>query len=820
MRILLSGGAKTGNIAKAIGKKFEISGDTINIVNNIENIDSIFEKGDYFDKCLIAQPSITNDGRDTDELTIRNKVNHFALTMRDRGLVGGNKEYVFLIQSEDIASMVSDEIIPLGTNTAVVLVQPPYSVKFFTELLVTSVRNLPASYLYVPEVVTPETVDDIEIDVTDEIDMDDIESLDVSSQRVIEHQAPNDLSQLMFGGEDIDTVEEQVVSDSFGSIDGEDSTDYSDGNEQDFGFDSTDGSGQDFGFEEADSLFGESYSSEESFGASEGDLFGADDEPFGSNEEPFGASDDPFGAEVDEEESDFNMDGATGFGNEPIQQSGDIPDYMETKSKSNVTDMMFDDIPEEQNQFEEFNEQTEPEETAETVETTETTDDFSLGEATFNEAGPVNDFIENQTEENEQVDDMSVEDFSGNIPGFDVDMYDNKETHTSTQMGGLQGFDDGMYVQPEPEVQQPVESEQGLSGFDNSMYGAEEPMPQQSMSGMQTGGITQGMDIQQEIGRSMGQVEPVKEKRGLFGRRKKAQAAPVEVPTSKTVTSLKRLKDELDPFAARGNSILVTGCGGCGTSWVAFNLANIIHQLGYTVLLVDMDTLGRTQSYISKRTLESIEPDGSSLISAVNSTTGISAYQSVVKTGFHLLTNGLAADAVKAEEVLHRDKINRFANSAKSSHNFVIYDIPFDLATTFLSDITYIADDIVCVTDTSNWGITKMMQSITNVSSDDMQEVIFAKTQILFNRQRNLNLLFGSSRIKTADNILKAIDKEILELLGEDPGVYFKDLGIAGVIDDDPKAEASWYADVQYSDTQKGQQIFLEVLRNIVLRRH
>lgn len=814
MRILLSGGAKTGNIAKAIGKKFEISGDTINIVNNIENIGSIFEKGDYFDKCLIAQPSITNDGRDTDELTIRNKVNHFALTMRDRGLVGGNKEYVFLIQSEDIASMVSDEIIPLGTNTAVVLVQPPYSVKFFTELLVTSVRNLPASYLYVPEVVTPETVDDIEIDVTDDIDMDDIESLDVSSQRVIEHQAPNDLSQLMFGGEDIDTVEEQVVSDSFGSIDGEDSTDYSDDNEQDFGFESTDGNEQDFGFEEADGLFGESYSSEESFGASEGDLFGADDEPFGSNEEPFGASDDPFGAEVDEEESDFNMDGANGFGNEPIQQSGDIPDYMETKSKSNVTNMMFDDIPEEQNQFKG---QTEPEETAETAETA---DDFSLGEATFNEAGPVNDFIENQTEENEQVDDMSVEDFSGNIPGFDVDMYDNKETHTSTQMGGLQGFDDGMYVQPEPEVQQPVESEQGLSGFDNSMYGAEEPMPQQSMSGMQTGGITQGMDIQQEIGRSMGQVEPVKEKRGLFGRRKKAQAAPVEVPTGKTVTSLKRLKDELDPFAARGNSILVTGCGGCGTSWVAFNLANIIHQLGYTVLLVDMDTLGRTQSYISKRTLESIEPDGSSLISAVNSTTGISAYQSVVKTGFHLLTNGLAADAVKAEEVLHRDKINRFANSAKSSHNFVIYDIPFDLATTFLSDITYIADDIVCVTDTSNWGITKMMQSITNISSDDMQEVIFAKTQILFNRQRNLNLLFGSSRIKTADNILKAIDKEILELLGEDPGVYFKDLGIAGVIDDDPKAEASWYADVQYSDTQKGQQIFLEVLRNIVLRRH
>ena len=44
------------------------------------------------------------------------------------------------------------------------------------------------------------------------------------------------------------------------------------------------------------------------------------------------------------------------------------------------------------------------------------------------------------------------------------------------------------------------------------------------------------------------------------------------------------IKQQLRPFASRGNSIVVTGCGGCGTSTVAYNLANIINQLGYCAI--------------------------------------------------------------------------------------------------------------------------------------------------------------------------------------------------------------------------------------------
>ena len=79
----------------------------------------------------------------------------------------------------------------------------------------------------------------------------------------------------------------------------------------------------------------------------------------------------------------------------------------------------------------------------------------------------------------------------------------------------------------------------------------------------------------------------------------------------------RQIRDTLDAFANRGNSILVTGCGGCGTSTIALNLANIINRLGYTVLLVDLDTENKTQSYISKDNFDCLEAESAGLMAAV-----------------------------------------------------------------------------------------------------------------------------------------------------------------------------------------------------------
>ena len=279
-----------------------------------------------------------------------------------------------------------------------------------------------------------------------------------------------------------------------------------------------------------------------------------------------------------------------------------------------------------------------------------------------------------------------------------------------------------------------------------------------------------------------------------------------------------QVRQSLRPFAARGNAIVVTGCGGCGTSTVAYNLANIINQLGFTVLLVDMDTKGKTQSYISRANYESMEPEGANLMSAVNSSTGINKHISIVKNGFHLLTMGLGTDKATVNELLHKDKLSRFANLAKSDTDFIIYDIPFEDATGFLGDITYMTDNLVLVTDASNWGVTKTLLSVCNIGSDDMEAMIFNRAQLVFNRYRNLTKVMGK-RVKSCDDITKVMDQKVLELLGDDPGFHFKDFHIAGIINDDPDFENGWFDDVQYSDTKKGQDIFLDLVERIVLKK-
>lgn len=279
-----------------------------------------------------------------------------------------------------------------------------------------------------------------------------------------------------------------------------------------------------------------------------------------------------------------------------------------------------------------------------------------------------------------------------------------------------------------------------------------------------------------------------------------------------------QLRATLDAFASRGNSIVVTGCGGCGTSLIAYNLANTVVNLGYTCLLVDMDTNGRAQSYISRDSYDSIDSDGHGLVSAINSSSGINAHIAITRQCFHLLTLGLDSDIKPIDQLLNRDKLSRFANLAKTSHHFIIYDMPFKTATDFAKDLTFMADNIVLTVDSSTWGVTKTMLEVCNIESDDMQDTIFSRAQLLFNKYRGLNKVLGR-KVKSAVDITKAMDRQVLELIGEDTGYYFQNMHICGVINDDNAVEEGWFSSKPYSETPQGQQIFTELLCNIVLKR-
>ncbi len=736
MRILLSGGIKTQNIVSGIQKKFTASGDDFIVVEYIDDIEELFGRGEFFDKALVTEQSITRDYSIEDEYTIRQRINNFANMMKAKPR---KFNYVFLAQTKEMANMIHEEILPILGESAVVLAQPPYTVPFFVSILVTDSKQLPADIVYTPELTI---TDSKSIDTNTEMFSD----MDTESNGN-EVKAPDNFDVEIFGIEKglEDIGDDFTVDDSI----------QIDGGVDDIGVPVGDIEVPDFDEEEPEQ---EPEETEDDYKQPE--VYNPSEKPVLNNEN--------WG------DQSLNLEGIT-----PIYQTDDIDSHLE-------------ESPEAQNQN------------------------------------------------------------TGYIPGFD----DNEETETENNI-------DEEYIPEEQSVYQPqdvdpaqfnggfsdYEQEQALPGFDTSDYANEDDeqnyqnnmeqgMYEENQAGFNADDYNQQpepVQMEMEMQQQLPPQQPVQVKKGLLNKiglskgtseQAPLQSNPIQGQNTAMMNSLlgigkvtpDSVKKELKPFAARGNSIVVTGCGGCGTSTVAYSLASIVSQLGYTVLLVDMDTEGRTQNYISKENYDSMEPDGANLMSAVNSSNGINTHISVVRQGFHLLTMGMGTDTAPVNELLHKEKISRFVNLAKTSHNFVIYDIPFASAVGYLSEITYMCDNLVLVTDASNWGVTKTMLSVCNIASDDMQDTVFNRAQFVFNRYRNLYKVLGK-KVRTCLDITKVMDQKVIELIGDDPGFHFEDLHIAGIINDDPDFEQGWFEDVQYADTKKGQQIFLELIERIVLKK-
>ena len=849
MRVLLSGGKKTYNIIDGIRKKFTTSGDDFVVIEYLDDILDMFNRGDYFDKAVIIEQSITRDGAITDEMQIRQRINKFSIDISKKV---HKSNYVFLSQDQDIASMIYDEILPIANDSAVVFMKPPYKATFFADLIVKEAADLPREWVFEPELAVPE-MEDLGFDSTDTNE--EIDTTDMDLGMDLPEMPTNDI----FGGDEYSIEDNQGrISDNLGINEGfeaenigvpEDLENLLDGTNQEYTEENTDNN----------SGFGNNFEGgfEDSFSDEQG--------PWNENEQNSWQGDNAGFLQDAPIETDVM---------EPIKQSEELPDYTEQQDNASFIPG-FDDVNDDFNNGEYIGTQADSFDNLDIDSQNQTFegDGFTdTQEENFSDMysdqsqgqGFSNDMYSNQNQdfsgdmyEDSQGQNFDDSMYNGQSQGFDEDMYDGvqQDTYGNTEQGQ---FSDDMY-----DTEQMQDSMQGFSGdmygneqqdeyqttMENDMYNGnpvgfdQQSYDQAAMIAAAAAGATAmaANNLNNQVQQPTMQVQKKKGLRGLFSKGQNSQAqyqnmanqlntaqpvqswqqdtqAMVNSGNDNNKVDVNYIKQQLRPFASRGNSIVVTGCGGCGTSTVAYNLANIINQLGYTVLLVDMDTEGRAQSYISKTNYDSMEPDGANLMSAVNSSNGISAQESIVKQGFHLLTMGLGTDTAPVSELLHKEKISRFVNLAKTSHNFVIYDVPFSSATGFLSEITYMTDNLVLVADASNWGITKLMLNVCNISLDDMQDTIFSRAQLVFNRYRNLTKLLGK-KVRTGVDITKVVDMKVQELIGEDPGFHFEDLHIAGIINDDPEIENGWFDNVQYSDTPKGQAIFLELLEHIVLKK-
>ena len=784
MRILLSGGIKTQNIVSGIQKKFTASGDDFIVIEYLDDIDDMFSRGEYFDKALVTEQSITRDYSITDEYTIRKRVNDFANIMKAKPR---KFNFVFLAQEKTMANMIHEEILPILGESAVVLKEPPYTVPFFVSILVTDSKQLPDEIVYTPELTvkeTPEITDDSAI----------FEDMDMA-ENVTNKVAPDNFDLEMFGVTDDfkDLPDDFKVTDEIELDEGEEDIGVPIGGLEVPDFDDEEEPENE---NEALEISDEDYTEPEVYN------------PTGSNtfNENWG-------------EKDLNLEGIN-----PIKQSGELNNYIEeTPVDESINETTQDtgyipgfDEPEEQSEYDQnlmMNDGDYIQNDQSVYTPEENTNQYIDNPGDFGYTEPSLADNDNQIQYDTDEFSSGFDNYSQDniLPGFDTSDYTNSDAEQDYQ----NNMEQNMY-QPEEQA--------GFSADDYSDDVEEDP----NESSMTTNGINLDKPVQSV---------QLQKKKGLFGKLvggstqvpQQQQVQPNNVAKNKQSAMMNNLmgmsklspdtvRNALKPFAARGNSIVVTGCGGCGTSTIAYSLASMVAQLGYTVLLVDMDTEGRTQSYISRDNYESMEPDGANLMSAVNSSNGINTHISVVRQGFHLLTMGLGTDTAPVNELLHKEKISRFVNLAKTSHNFVIYDIPFNVATGFLSDIVYMSDNLVLVTDASNWGITKTMLSVCNIPSEDMQDTVFNRAQIVFNKYRNLYKVLGK-KVRTCVDITRVMDQKVLELVGDDPGFHFEDLHIAGIINDDPDFEQGWFDDVQYVDTKKGQQIFLELVEHIVLKK-
>jgi hypothetical protein len=71
---------------------------------------------------------------------------------------------------------------------------------------------------------------------------------------------------------------------------------------------------------------------------------------------------------------------------------------------------------------------------------------------------------------------------------------------------------------------------------------------------------------------------------------------------------------------------------------------------------------------------------------------------------------------------------------------------------------------------------------------------------------------------RTAYDMLGILDRQVVELVG-DVGLHFSNMRISGIIPDDPAVEDTYFTENNYSDTRKGQNIFLELVQNILLNK-
>lgn len=823
MKVLVCGGAKTKNIVVGLEKKFGHIGIEFLVVNDMDSIEEIYGKGEYFDRALICEQGVTKDGLyRNEEERIRGSICNFAVSASMHNMAGAN--YVFLTADMEMAEIMHEELLPLRNDSVVVVKASPYSIGFFSSLIATDLDKLDSNIVFKP--------------VTEE----DVEGLDIFDNNVKETKEKHDEKDSYTFANDNESLEDFALSniednESDGMmLDGDEyrdiqpekknSKEVKEAKTEDVKVEAEEEEEPEeeleVEVEEDESL--EAETDNDTIGEvpsyknvsipvkfDEESLTEEDtDEPEVELEVEEDDSDD----EEEELEVELDEDDET---EEENSETGELTDYSVEEDNTDEDE----ELEVEEDATDEEDEELEVEEEEENKEEQQTDVEDELVEETPEDeiAGEVPDnhnekFIENDfealglEEENGLSDDEPIDDISEEIDAED------DEDRASEDEEELEVEEDDTEELEEDTLDKRNDSSDELEVEDDTSNDELEEFVDEDDT----------IDEEVEINEEENFVNKEKGHRNMkrddesFNNYKNDEAAYREGKGFAEVDK-ENFKKTLDLFANRGTMFLVTGTHGSGATTVGFNLANTLSRLGYKTLVIDCDSEIKSMSFASKEVYESIEPSASCLREAINGN-NISDFVTVVRPNFHVLCDGIASDTYQFDREIHKDRFTNFAIKLKQNYQFVVFAMSSKLAVDYCEDITYMCDDIIYTIDANKYGITKALLDLCNIDSDAMQRQMFQKSSILYNQMDRLNDLYGY-KVRNPKDIAICMDKYLYDLVGEAADdLKFSKMKLLGYIPDiDNYMSQGLFSGKCWSDTEPGRRTYIGVLKSILFRK-
>lgn len=769
MRVLICGGKKTDNIISVLTKKYNSGNIAIIGQSSIVEIGNVFERGDYFDRAIIIDKGLTDSNSVDQDDVIRQRLRDFVELFKNK--CNKHTTLVFVCFDEHIATIISDETIEISPYLKILIREGKLDIGFFSKIITLTLDALPQNIVFSVDKI--QTKQNNVIQYTDkreasakvsdlssakEVNIDDLIKQQSKTQNT--QKKSIDIDNAFYDEDDYEEYdEENIPDDSLMGIKLEDDNMDEDGN-----------------IEEAVNNI-EIHKDIE-----------------------FDTIKEPELAEIDNEESvDYNNIDFSSLGE--IEMEEVVAEEVVAEDEENVSNennSLYDT---------DFYDNS-------LIGTNETLEEFSDG---ITEHGLIEDNLEEELkekdleEQEEHIEPIEQEDIE-----FSSKDILNSITEDDIDLSSF-GVED---IKLEEEI---VVNDNPLDGIQDLFATPAETVTNNSVEDL-FNNVEESPISNKEVLNNFNKedIVPTKTaKKGLFKSKKQ-----VEIPKQPKVSSRKsidntmqKLQTIMSSYRSRGCSIVFTGCSNSGKTTVSYNLAKLISEMNYNVLLVDFDTLTKGQGLISRQSFDavhSMDAENASLKQAINANAHITNYTNIVQPGFHLLTMGLAGDISSVENLVNKQKIAKFSSNVRNSYNFIIYDIPFQDAISHCEDVTSTADSLVLMSDYSTKGLMELLVLMSNIDTEEMTETLFTRSMLCFNKFNGFEKMFDK-KVRRTDDVLREMDNIIKDLLGAEAEYSFRDIHQLKPLNYDNRYNDCWLSQKAFIDYADGKMAYVDLLEKVLL---